>query len=355
MFDDRTYDNIMDEMMDEFGNDVNTDDGSLAHNACAKIAEKLEETYGDMDAINNNMSPDTMDLEHLVDYGKTQRGIDFRYATAPVAKGVFKQEIEIGQQFICNDYTYTVIEKIEGFIYKLVCDTEGTDANRNYGELFPLDYVDDYQGGEITETFSEGTDDEDTEKFRSRVIASFESSAFCGNKADYRKEINKMDGVGGCKPKRREQGSPWINITIIGSDYGTPSQKVLSDVQEAIDPEQNHGEGDGLAPICHSVLIQPAIEIPIYVSTKITFSSGHSEDTLKGPIDEAIQAYLLKLRQEWESAELNNQYVRISQIDARLLAIEGIEDVSETTVNDMSENLILTYEKIPTFGGVTIV
>lgn len=355
MFDDKTYDNIMKEMMGNFGSDVNTDDGSLAFNACAKIAEKLEDTYGDMDAVNDNMSPDTMDLGHLINYGKTQRGIDFRYATAPVAKGEFKQAIEIGQQFVCNDYTYTVIEQMDGYTYKLECDTEGAEANRNYGDLYPVDYIDDYQGGTITETLADGMDDEDTEVFRERVISSFRSSAFCGNKADYRREINKMEGVGGCKPKRREKGSPWIDITVIGSDFGVPSQKVLTEVQTAIDPEQNHGEGDGLAPICHNVMIHAVTETVVYVSTKIMFGAGFSLDTLKGLIDETVQEYLMKIRQEWEKAELNNQYVRISQIDARLIAIDGIEDVSETKINDVEENLVLSYEKIPIFGGVTIV
>ena len=119
MFDDRTYNNILDEMLDEFGQDVDTGEASLAFNACDKIAEKLEETYGDMDAINRNMSPDTMDLDHLIQYGELQRGVSYNYATAPVVKGEFQQEIEIGQQFICNDFTYTVSELIDGFAYKL--------------------------------------------------------------------------------------------------------------------------------------------------------------------------------------------------------------------------------------------
>ena len=59
MFDDRLFDIIMDEMMSEFGSDVRTDEGSLAYNACAKIAEKLEEVYGDMDELNDNILPDT--------------------------------------------------------------------------------------------------------------------------------------------------------------------------------------------------------------------------------------------------------------------------------------------------------
>lgn len=56
MYEDRVFDTIMEEMMAAFGQDVRTDEGSLAYNACAKIAEKLEEIYGDMDELNDNIS-----------------------------------------------------------------------------------------------------------------------------------------------------------------------------------------------------------------------------------------------------------------------------------------------------------
>ena len=66
MYEDKTYNNIMAEMMADFGADVRTDEGSLAFNACAKVAEKLEDVYGDMDEIDKNMYPDTQDLPHLI-------------------------------------------------------------------------------------------------------------------------------------------------------------------------------------------------------------------------------------------------------------------------------------------------
>lgn len=355
MFDNKDYDSIMEEMLDDFGQDVNTDEGSLAYNACAKIAEQLEDTYGEMDAINNNMTPDTMDLEHLINFGKTQRGIDFKYATAPVVRGVFKQEIEVGQQFTCCDYTYTVTEQITGFEYKLSCDTEGIEANQTMGELEPVDFVDDYQGGQITEIIAKGTEDEDTEIFRSRVIETFQSTAFGGNKADYREKVNSLAGVGGCKPKRREAGSKWINVYIIGSDYDVPAQKVVTAVQTAIDPEQSHGEGDGLAPICHEVLIKPVEAVTVDVSLKITWDSGYSADTSKSAIDAAVQEYLLNLRQTWESTGLNTEYVRINQIEAKILSVEGVVDVADTTLNGTAGNIKLNYTQIPTFGGVVIV
>lgn len=353
MFDDRLFDVIMGEMMDTFGQEVRTDEGSLAYNACAKIAEKLEEVYGDMDALSDNMLPDTQDLAHLIRYAG-ERGISYRYATAPVARGRFRQEIELGEQFICNDYTYTVTELIEGYDFRLECETEGTEANTNFGELEPVDYVDEYLGGELTELLVAGTDDEDEERFRQRVLESFHSEAFGGNKADYRQYIDDIAGVGGCKPERRAADSPWVIVTVISSEYDVPSDDLIGQIQTAVDPEQNHGEGDGMAPICHNVLIKPVEAVPVNVEAAVTLDTGYTAEECKTQIAEAIEGYLKELREAWESNEHNSTVVRVSRAESHILTVEGVLDITDTTLNGSDGNLVLTYTQIPTLGEVTL-
>ena len=229
------------------------------------------------------------------------------------------------------------------------------EANTNTGELVPADYVDDYKGGKITEILRSGMNDEDEEVYREKVIETFYSKAFGGNIADYREKVDELDGVGGCKPKRRDRTSSWIYITIIGSDFGVPSQEIVKRVQDAVDPEQSHGEGDGIANICHNVLIQAVEAVPVSVSVKVVWDSGYSTDTSKSKIEAAIQEYLSTIRKSWESSKMNNQYIRISQVEARILSVEGVIDVIETKLNDKEENVTLAYTQIPTFGGVAIV
>lgn len=354
MFDDRLFDVIMGEMMSTFGTDVRTDEGSLAYNACAKIAEKLEEIYGDMDEINSNILPDTQDDSHLIMYGR-ERGVDYQYATYPIVRGTFQQEIEIGERFVCNDYTYEVIELISGFEYRLQCETEGAAANANFGLLEPVDYVDEYLGGNIIEIIEPGVDDENIEEYRQKVIDTYKSTAFGGNKADYRQFVNKIEGVGGCKPKRRTAESPWIEIVIIDSEYDLPSSLLVEQVQSLVDPEQNSGEGDGMAPICHNVSIIPVAAGEVNVNVQITFDTGYSSATSQSVIEAVIEGYLQELRKEWESKELGEIVVRISQIETKVLSIEGVLDVSNTTINGSTDNLVLDYTKIPVLGGVTIV
>lgn len=354
MYEDRLMETIMSEMMSDFKSGIRTDEGSLAYNACAKIGSALEETYADMDEINDNMLPDTQDLEHLIRYAK-ERGVIYNYATAPVVKGIFNQEIELGESFTCNDYTYIVIKNIDENIYELRCETEGTEANGNFGELIPVDYIDNYLGGEITEIISAGTDDEDEEIFRQRVMDSFQSKAFGGNKADYRSFVNLISGVGGCKPKRRAADSPYIYITVISSDFSKPSDDLIKKIQENVDPEESHGEGDGMAPICHSVIIKAAEPESININTNITFDSGYDAESMQDIIEQSIDEYMLSLRQTWESNEFSDTIVRISQIEAKILSIEGILDVKDTTLNGDAVNVNVDYEHIPVRGDVHVI
>ncbi|MCI8408695.1 MAG: hypothetical protein HFJ09_05410 [Lachnospiraceae bacterium] len=354
MYEDRTQETIVSEMLENFGVDVRTDEGSLAYNACVKIASELEDTYADLDELNDNMLPDTQDLDHLIRYAR-ERGIYYKYATNPTVKAEFQQDIEIGERFTCNDYIYTVTECVEGYNYKLECESEGTAANGNTGQLDPVDYVDEYEGGNIVEILEYGMDDEEEEEFRQRVLNSFESMAFGGNKADYRLYVDAISGVSGCKPKRREADSEWINIYITGTDNMGAGEELVKRVQEMIDPEESSGEGDGMAPICHKVKILSAEEKSINITTTILWKEGYSAGTSQSKIENAIEEYLKMLRKIWEENETNSITVRISQIEARILSVEEVEDIQETMLNNMYDNVSLDFTQIPILGGVTIV
>lgn len=354
MFEDRLYENIMEEMMDGFGADVRTDEGSLAYNACARQALKLAEVYAAMEDIFDNMLPDKMELEYLIRYA-LERGISYNYATPPVVKGVFQQEIELGEILTCGNYDYEVTEHIEGYTYKLTCTTAGVEANTNFGELEPADYIDEYQGGSITELLEAGTPDEDKEVFRERVMATFQNKAFGGNKAHYRNYINSLSGIGACKPKRREEGSSYIYVYVQSTDYNVPSNEIVAKVQELVDPEQSHGEGDGMAPICHNVIVKPVTSVPVTVTTEITWEVGYSMETSRSQVEKVIEEYLLTLRKGWEALESDGIVVRVSQIESRLLLVDGILDVKNTRLNGENANLTLSYEQIPMRGEINVI
>ena len=87
------------------------------------------------------------------------------------------------------------------------------------------------------------------------------------------------------------------------------------------------------------------------VTTSITYDTGYSFSALRSQIENAIKGYLEGLRKEWQDKDA--LVVRIAQIESRLLAIEGIIDVTDTKLNGTEGNLIISSEKIPVFGGVS--
>ena len=152
---------------------------------------------------------------------------------------------------------------------------------------------------------------------------------------------------------RRTEEDKTIYPYILTEDFGIPDAGLIEKIQTAVDPVQNHGEGDGIAPIGHVVVIRAAVAKKIRITSEITFDTGYTQQDLQSQMNAAIDKYFLELAKEWENSE--SMIVRIAQIEARLLSISGILDITGTMLNDNAANITLNYEYIPVreeFNGV---
>ncbi|HEH6787425.1 TPA: baseplate J/gp47 family protein, partial [Clostridioides difficile] len=129
-----------------------------------------------------------------------------------------------------------------------------------------------------------------------------------------------------------------------------PSDDLVNLVQEEIDPIQNQGEGLGLAPIGHRVTVEGVTSTTINISAEITYKSGYTWENIKTIAEEAINDYLNELNMSWEDEE--NLIVRISQIETRLLSIDGVLDITNTMINEVKSNLIIDSNSIVVRGEV---
>ena len=59
------------------------------------------------------------------------------------------------------------------------------------------------------------------------------------------------------------------------------------------------------------------------------------------------------MAQKWE--DTSRLTIVISQIEARIINIEGIIDVYSTKLNGLEQNLILGEYELPKKGGITLV
>ena len=398
MFEDQSYETILQRMLDRVSDGFDKREGSVIWDTHSPTALEFQNLYLELENILQESFGDTASREYLIKRAK-ERGLTPTSASKAVLKGVFTPStVDVkGKRFNLSTMNYTVGEKIEDGVYKVECETVGAIGNQYFGTITPIDYVEGLETAQLVEVLIPGEDEESTESLRKRYFASFSDIAYGGNKADYIAKTNSISGVGATKVTRvwnsdirpaklmpsdavktwysgivgslSEDVAAWltpvytaarekklttggtVKLTILNSDFEPASDTLINTVQTEIDPEQNAGEGYGIAPIGHVVNVESAEGVSVTVKTNITFDTGYSWDTLQDSIDEAIENYLLGLRKAW--ADVDTTVVRISQIEARITAITGVIDIQDTTLNGKAENLLLTSLQVPLYGGAS--
>lgn len=357
MYEDQTFDAIMARLLSRVPDDIDKREGSIIWNALAPAARELEALYIELD-LNYDLSfADTATGEFL-SRRTAEFGVNRRPATRARREGRFYDaqdnlmDVPIGSRFAIDNTNYTVISKISTGVFVLECEQPGAVGNLFFGTMLPIDYVEGLARAELGDVLVPGEDEEDDETLRRRYFQAVNEPPFGGNVADYKQKVGSIDGVGGVKVFPAWQGGGTAKCTIIASDFNSPSQLLIDEVQEIIDPLNNQGQGLGLAPIGHRVTIAGVQEVTVNVETTVTLSSGMTPGQVQGPIEGVISDYLLELRRSWADEE--QLVVRIAQIEARILTVPGVIDVGGTTLNGTAANLVLGEEQIPQLGAVTI-
>lgn len=362
MYEDQTYETILDRSLARVATDVDKREGSLVMNAIAPVSAEHANIYILLDGIIQNGYADTAIREYLVLRCK-ERGIIPYDATQAVLKGKFNMEVPIGSRFNLNELNYVVIavigaeeEKPKGeetavtyYTYQLQCETAGTEGNKYFGELSSIEYIDKNLEGALIELLIPAEDEEDTEALRERYLNSFDSNPFGGNKQDYKEKTNALDGVGGTVVIPVWNGGGTVKLIIIDSNYNKASDTLVKRVQEEIDPDPQ-GTGVGIAPIGHTVTVTTVRELSVKVAVRLTLNEGYTWSQIKPKAEEELETYFLEMRKAWENGSL---VVRVSQIENRLLNLDGVLDVSDTTLNGVSGNLPVETDQLPIFGGVS--
>lgn len=353
---DYTFEAILQRMLDTVPDTIDKREGSIIYDALSPAAAELAQVYFWLSNAIDLVFVDTAVGEYL-DKLCNQIGITREQSTPAIKKGTFYNsneeliDIEIGNRFTCEDLYWIATEKISQGIYQMQCETEGVSGNNVTGTLIPVDYIDKLATATLTELLIPGEDEEDDETLRARYFSVSNDVAFGGNIEDYKEKTKAIDGVGAVKVIPVWNGGGTVKLIILNSDYDVASNVLIQNVQETICPNSTD-EGTGLAPIGHKVTVVTPKEIKINVKTTITLSTGTVLETVQKLITEAIENYLLELRKNWESSE--SLIIRISQIESTILSVEGVLDVSKTTINSQASNLEIPQEYVPILGTVEV-
>ena len=328
MYEDMTYDTILQRMLAAVPDSIDKREGSIIYDALAPAAIELRQAYLQLDHILNESFADTETREYLIRRA-AERGLAPYKATMAVLEAELTgAEVPNGTRFSIEALHYTVTDKIDDTHYKIQCETPGTEGNRYFGTLTPVDY----------------------ETFRKRYFDNIQAQSFGGNIADYKQRVGAISGVGGVRVYPVWNGPGTVKVIFTTSQNGVPTDDLIQEVQTMVDPEQNHGIGLGLAPIGHTVTVQGAKAFTVDVSANITCVQGHTWDDIAPNVETAVDTYLASLSAKWADG---NAVVRLSQTEAHILDVDGVLDVEAVTLNGTAANLPVPDEDIPVRGTVT--
>ena len=341
MYESMSAEKILENMLARVPSTLDKREGSVIYDALAPAAFELANLYVQAEHILEQSFADTAGRAYLV-RRCAERGVVPYPATKAVFRGEFSQPVPLGSRFSLDELNYTVIQVQDNGV-QLECETLGSEGNRHFGQLIPIDYIQGLESAQLTELLIPGEDEEGTEALRQRYFASLQSQAFGGNLADYRDKVGAIPGVGGVRVHPVWQGGGTVKLVITSSEYMAPTQALVELVQKEIDPQP--GQGIGLAPIGHKVTVIGAAEIPVNIASTLTFQAGYDWAAVEPQLRSNLESYLLSLRQAWAGGTL---VVRVSQVENTILNTQGVLDVTGTTINDHGENLAL--EDLPVLG-----
>ena len=355
MYEDKTFEAILTEAKKEAGTGVQMGEGYLLYNALAALSYEIQKLYIQLNYLYEQSHADTADLDELVKIAK-DRGIYRKTATSAYVSVKANCKLPIGSRFSLKSYHYRVIEAINAnlYTYKATCEETGSGANNLTGELTAIDYVDGLEKAEIAEVLINGTDDETRDALYARYLQSFTTESFGGNIAQYKEKVNSFSGVGGCRVMPVWNGPGTVKVVVLSSEGRACSSYLVEEIQTAAVPEK--GTGYGFAPIDHDVLIATVRESSVNVSAGIVYADDYNYSKVKEELEVAVSGYLKTLVAAWPSGDSSqNTTVYLSKIQAAMLEVDGVMDITSTMINGKNENMVLEWDQIPVLGEVITV
>ena len=378
-----TFEKIMTRMLaNERLSNVDKRVGSIAYDAIAPCAMELAELYMKMDILESQtylLTATGKSLDKRVyDFGVVRRDGTFaqrigkfqKYKTN--AEGNFEldedgnkilvdMEIPIDSRFTIPENStliYRYIGNIDGHEI-LQCEQSGSGGNTHVGTILPIISINDLIAAKITGTYKPAEDRETDDELRKRTLETINSESFGGNIADYIEFTNDIDGVGNTKVFPAWQFNGSVLLSIVDQQFNPVSQEFIAKVKEIIDPEENSGEGVGIAPIGHYVTVTTPQKIEIKISMTVQLEVDVESTNVQENIEREIESYFNSVRREFGQDKTLAIY-RSRVIDS-VLNVREVLNVTNVLLNDSDEDVIMTDasniggQKLPFVKEVAIV
>ena len=380
--DNNSFEKIMDRCLgNKILENVDKRQGSIIYDALAPICLELAEAYVKMDIMEEQTFLTTATGINL-----DKRAFDYGLSRTPATNALriaeFKKykmdsdgnfvhddkgnkilidmDITEGARFTLpedSSITFEYIGKTDGYNI-LKCEQTGTKGNEHVGTILPLIPIKNLIEAKITSTYEPAEDEETDEELRRRVIDSINYSSFGGNIEDYIEKVNAIDGVGNTKVFPAWQYNGSVLLSIVDPIFNPITDEFAKNLKEQIDPDEDTGQGVGIAPIGHYVTITTPAKKYVNISMSVELMNTATLETIKEDIERKISEYFETVRKSFgQNVNLTIYRARIIEKVLELKEVLNVKDVALngnfTDVTFIDEGLI-GYQYLPYMGEVTI-
>lgn len=186
--------------------------------------------------------------------------------------------------------------------------------------------------------FTGGTDDEDDDAFRERILDARRLPITSGNKHHYRYWAMEVPGIGDAKVFPTWNGPGTVKVIIIDANKRAASPELIAAVAEHIEESR---------PIGAAVTVDTATEKQIDITADVTLTDGYT-------IQQVQQSYREAVVDFFNEIAFVEDYVSYAQLGRILLQIPGVMDYANLLINGSINNVMLNEEEIAIAGTVTL-
>ncbi len=335
MFENMTYENILNDMLNRVTSDVDKREGSIIYDALAPAAFQLAQTYFNLNNFIDLVSGDTAVGEYLdrvvADYGLTRK-----LTTRAIRKVITNGNIPIGSRWGLNDTFYVITEIILTNTYMAECEQYGEVGNTYTGTLENIDNISGITAI-LTDIISSGQNTESDDNLRSRFYAYLQRPSTSGNAFNYKEWALLVPGVGDAKVFPLWDGNGTVKVIIVNSNM-----EIDESLESAV-----HDYIETVRPIGASVTVDSPNEKTIGITANIVLDGSVIYDDVVASFTALIANYFKELTFETYSVS----YAKIGSI---LLSTPGIADYNSLLVNGGNGNIPIGDTEMPMIGTITL-
>lgn len=350
MYENQTFENIIERMLDRVPAGLDKREGSIIYDALAPAAMELAQLYAELDININLIFADTASGDYL-DRAIAWSGVVRKPATKAQLRGFFYDSANVllnipeNTRFAIGDVIYRTVSRLSLGEYRMEAETGGTAGNQIFGSLLPIDFINGLARAELTDLLVPGTNRETDEELRIRYFEAARRPATSGNKYHYIDWALQVHGVGGVRVFPLWNGPKTVKVVIVDALKLPATGVLVQQVQDFIDPDP--GRGEGQAPIGAVVTVASAVGRVVNFKAKVTLAAGYTLQGVTNTLKERLEGWR-------KNAAFESTYISQAIMGALLLGTDGVLDYSEMLINGSSENIPLADEQVPVIGAVEL-